>query len=140
MHLPSSKVETFTAYAARLPIGTPPTMITLASLQLSCSDTVEAAGLKWAYRKSTADDSAAKKPAILLLHGIGSNSYCYRDLMRLLSLGGHDCYAPDWPGHGATDKVSSTRSYEMGTWFSSQSSALLGSKYTVCAANVRFCI
>jgi pimeloyl-ACP methyl ester carboxylesterase len=64
---------------------------------------VEAGGLKWAYRKSSGDDSS--KQPVLLLHGIGSNSYQYRDLMRLLSLSGYDCYAPDWIGHGASDKV-----------------------------------
>lgn len=73
-------------------------------VSLCCSESVEAGGLKWAYRKSSGRDSS-KKP-VLLLHGIGSNSYQYRDLMRLLSLSGHDCYAPDWIGHGASDKVS----------------------------------
>jgi pimeloyl-ACP methyl ester carboxylesterase len=27
--------------------------------------------------------------------------------MRLLAADGHDCYAPDWPGYGFSDKVSS---------------------------------
>lgn len=58
--------------------------------------------MKWAYRKSSGD---SEKQPVLLLHGIGSNSYQYRDLMRLLSLSGHDCYAPDWIGHGSSDKV-----------------------------------
>lgn len=75
-------------------------------MNLFHSDTVEAGGLKWAFRQSKADDgSKAGKPTILLLHGIGSNSYSYRNLMRLLSDAGHDCYAPDWPGHGSSEKV-----------------------------------
>jgi alpha-beta hydrolase superfamily lysophospholipase len=40
-----------------------------------------------------------------MLHGIGSHSYCYRDLMRLLAEKGFTVYAMDWPGHGASDKV-----------------------------------
>lgn len=78
-----------------------------------CSDTVEAGGLKWAFRQSKADDERKSgKPTVLLLHGIGSNSYCYRNLMRLLSDAGHDCYAPDWPGHGSSEKVKPDLSHQ----------------------------
>jgi len=42
-----------------------------------------------------------------LLHGIGSNSYGWREVMALFSEAGHTVYAPDWLGHGSSDKVRS---------------------------------
>ena len=74
---------------------------------VGCSESVKAGGLTWAYRKAAPPDAAdtAGKLPILLLHGIGSHSYCYRDLARLLAEAGHVVIAPDWPGHGASDKV-----------------------------------
>ncbi len=40
-----------------------------------------------------------------MLHGLGSSSYCWRGSMALLGEAGFECVAPDWPGHGASDKV-----------------------------------
>jgi pimeloyl-ACP methyl ester carboxylesterase len=59
-----------------------------------------------AYRQANpSNDKPKGLPPILLLHGIGSHSYCFRDLMRLLADQGYTVYAVDWPGHGASDKV-----------------------------------
>eukprot|EP01026_Neomeris_dumetosa_P062325 TRINITY_DN5894_c0_g1_i2.p2 TRINITY_DN5894_c0_g1~~TRINITY_DN5894_c0_g1_i2.p2 ORF type:complete len:269 (-),score=45.45 TRINITY_DN5894_c0_g1_i2:258-1064(-) len=41
-----------------------------------------------------------------MLHGIGSSSYSYRELIRLMAQKGFDCYAVDWIGHGGSDKPS----------------------------------
>ena len=64
--------------------------------------------MTWAYRKADPEDGSdtAGKEPVLMLHGLGSHSFCYRDLMRLLAAGGYTSYAPDWPGHGASSKVS----------------------------------
>lgn len=44
------------------------------------SNTAKAGGLNWAYREAQPDPSkaSADKPDVLLLHGLGSSSYCYR--------------------------------------------------------------
>jgi alpha/beta hydrolase fold len=68
---------------------------------------VQADGLRWAYRQAeSADGNGGTTTPVLLLHGIGSSSYSYRNLMRLLANDGFTCFAPDWPGHGSSDKVS----------------------------------
>ena len=74
-----------------------------------CSKSVEAGGITWAYRRADPPEgvSVEGKLPVLLLHGLGSHSFCYRDLMRLLADKGHVCFAPDWPGHGASSKVCS---------------------------------
>lgn len=63
-----------------------------------------------AYRKTEPDGASNGLPPVLLLHGIASHSFCYRDLMRILAEQGYTVFAPDWPGHGASDKVSSAQS------------------------------
>ena len=71
------------------------------------SDSVPAGGLRWAYRHVAADPASASpdKLPVVCLHGIGSGSYSYRNTLRLLGQAGHDAYAVDWVGHGASDKV-----------------------------------
>lgn len=73
---------------------------------------VDAGGLKWAYRQSEGLGDTNGKAPILLLHGIGSSSYSYRDLMRIFSENGHTCIAPDWPGHGFSAKPTSGFAYD----------------------------
>ncbi|MEW5303240.1 MAG: hypothetical protein WDW36_005948 [Sanguina aurantia] len=43
-------------------------------------------------------------PKVLMLHGIGSGSYCYRNTMSMLASAGFNAVAPDWIGHGSSDK------------------------------------
>lgn len=70
-----------------------------------------ASGLRWAYRRSDADGAAAAAAAaeggaadVLLIHGLGSSSWSYRRSLELLGSAGFNAVAPDWPGHGDSDK------------------------------------
>jgi len=67
---------------------------------------VEVGGVRWAYRASEPDASVAGsgKPTVLLLHGLGSSSYSFRNTLGLLGAEGYTAIAPDWPGHGDSDK------------------------------------
>lgn len=67
---------------------------------------VKAGGLTWSYRISEPDPAKASpdKPDVLLLHGLGSSSYSFRNTLGLLGGDGYRAFAPDWPGHGDSDK------------------------------------
>lgn len=70
-------------------------------------------GYTWAYRRSqpiknNIDGDDTKLP-VVCLHGLGSQSYAYRNTIRLLSEAGHDSIALDWIGHGASDKPAVSR-------------------------------
>ncbi|KAG2498156.1 hypothetical protein HYH03_003913 [Edaphochlamys debaryana] len=62
--------------------------------------------VEWAYRLATPEPSkaSADKPDVLLIHGLGSSSYSYRNTLGLLGGEGYRAFAPDWPGHGDSDK------------------------------------
>lgn len=63
-------------------------------------------GLTWAFRSATPPaDTPVQPQEVLLLHGLGSCSYAYRNTMQLLAAAGYRCWAPDWIGHGASSKV-----------------------------------
>lgn len=63
-------------------------------------------GLSWAFRSATPPtDTPVQPQEVLLLHGLGSCSYTYRNTMQLLAAAGFRCWAPDWVGHGASSKV-----------------------------------
>lgn len=80
----------------------------LAATSPVAGNTVKAGGFTWAYRTAEPDASKAKgdAPEVLLLHGIGSSSYSYRNTVGLLGGEGYRAYAPDWLGHGDSDKPS----------------------------------
>jgi len=59
---------------------------------------IESAGIRWFVR------SAGSGPVLLLLHGTGSSSASWRDLIPLLS-DRFALVAPDLPGHGLTSAV-----------------------------------
>jgi len=65
-------------------------------------------GYTWAYRRSQPtknnDGATNSKLPVVCLHGLGSQSYAYRNTIRLLAEAGHDAIALDWIGHGASDK------------------------------------
>ena len=73
---------------------------------------MQAGGLEWAYRRSEPAAAKAgdgggeskKKLDVLMLHGLGSSSYAYRNALAMLGGDGYDAYAPDWPGHGGSAK------------------------------------
>ncbi|CAG9461587.1 unnamed protein product [Pedinophyceae sp. YPF-701] len=71
------------------------------------STTIKVGKYKWAVRRSSPDEGAKKqKEAVLLLHGIGSSSYSYREVAPLLAKEGFETLAVDWIGHGGSDKPS----------------------------------
>eukprot|EP00195_Chlamydomonas_chlamydogama_P017034 CAMPEP_0202894956 /NCGR_PEP_ID=MMETSP1392-20130828/4247_1 /ASSEMBLY_ACC=CAM_ASM_000868 /TAXON_ID=225041 /ORGANISM="Chlamydomonas chlamydogama, Strain SAG 11-48b" /LENGTH=374 /DNA_ID=CAMNT_0049579815 /DNA_START=22 /DNA_END=1146 /DNA_ORIENTATION=- len=80
--------------------------------------TVQAGGYQWAYRRSEPDSSktSSSKPQVLLLHGLGSSSYCWRNTLGLLGGDGFDAFAPDWIGHGTSDKPTSGFDYSEGAY------------------------
>lgn len=66
---------------------------------------LSAGGLGWAYRKGeVTGEPAAGLPDVLLLHGLGSSGYSYRNTLSLLGGAGVSSFAPDWPGHGDSSK------------------------------------
>ncbi|DBB04005.1 TPA: hypothetical protein ACH3X1_013066 [Trebouxia sp. C0004] len=69
-------------------------------------ESITANGLKWAYRTNLEDakDLDKQKRPVLLLHGIGSASFSYRETCEMLGTEGYRAIAADWPGHGCSDK------------------------------------
>ncbi|GLC38917.1 hypothetical protein PLESTB_000461300 [Pleodorina starrii] len=67
---------------------------------------VKAGRHTWAYRVSSPEPSndSDDKPDVLLLHGLASSSYSYRNTLGLLGGDGYRAFAPDWLGHGDSDK------------------------------------
>lgn len=49
-------------------------------------------------------DRSQRRKQVLLLHGNPSWSYIWRDIIPRLQAEGHEVYALDWLGHGASDK------------------------------------
>jgi magnesium chelatase accessory protein len=67
------------------------------------SQFIEAGGIRWHIQRT------GRGPALLLVHGTGSSTHSWRDLMPILA---QDCSvtAVDLPGHGFTDPLSAARS------------------------------
>lgn len=57
------------------------------------------------------EEGPADAPVILLLHGQGSWSYLYRQMIPLLVAGGFRVVAPDYIGFGRSDKLPATGDY-----------------------------
>ena len=64
---------------------------------------IEVNSLNWFYREAN-PVGKSDKPPVVLLHGIVAQSYSYRDVMRTLADQGFRAIAPDWMGHGFSDK------------------------------------
>lgn len=64
---------------------------------------VQVGDLQWAYRELV-PDSPNDKPPVLMLHGLVSQSYSWRDVMPALAEYGFRSIAPDWIGHGSSSK------------------------------------
>jgi pimeloyl-ACP methyl ester carboxylesterase len=64
---------------------------------------LELGTLTWFYREST-PMNATTKPPVLLLHGLLSQSYGWRNIMPALSDHGFRAIAPDWIGFGNSSK------------------------------------
>lgn len=62
---------------------------------------VDVNGARWAYRRSELSPGVQANPVqVLCVHGLGSSSYAWRNVLALLGAEGYDAVAPDLPGHG----------------------------------------
>lgn len=72
------------------------------------STMVKAGKYTWAYRSGEVDPkeaaTAATRPTFLLLHGLGSSSYTFRQVIAYMSGKGYNTIAPDWIGQGDSEK------------------------------------
>ena len=64
---------------------------------------IEVGTHQWFYREAT-PDQASDCPPVLLLHGLPSHSYTWRDVMPKLAQYGLQAIAPDWVGSGFSAK------------------------------------
>ncbi|MGF1567889.1 MAG: alpha/beta fold hydrolase [Nodosilinea sp.] len=62
-------------------------------------------GLTWFYREQRPLGEANQRPPVLLLHGLVSQSYSWREVMPPLAEQGFRTVAPDWIGHGFSAKL-----------------------------------
>lgn len=67
-------------------------------------------GARWAYRRSEVSPGTTPNPLqVLCVHGLGSSSFSYRNVLALLGAEGFDAVAPDLPGHGSSDPAGSSQ-------------------------------
>jgi len=66
-------------------------------------NSIEVGGLKWFYRAAEPINPSEKSP-VLLLHGLPSQSYGWRNVLPTLAGQGFRAIAPDWIGCGASAK------------------------------------
>ncbi|MGD1948354.1 MAG: alpha/beta fold hydrolase [Leptolyngbyaceae cyanobacterium] len=64
---------------------------------------IQVGELQWTYRELV-PDNPNNKPPVLMLHGLVSQSYSWRDIMPALAEYGFHSIAPDWIGHGLSSK------------------------------------
>ena len=70
---------------------------------------VDAFGTTWSYKFA---QGQAGKPTVVLLHGVLSNGYSYRQCAEILNRdGGYTVVVPDWCGHGESDAPASGFGY-----------------------------
>lgn len=67
--------------------------------------TIDVGSLKWFYRE-VAPQQASDVSPVLLLHGLPSHSYTWRQLLPILDDYNLRAIAPDWIGSGSSDKPS----------------------------------
>ena len=63
----------------------------------------EAGGLRWFYREAQPMNPQGKPP-VVMLHGLVSQGYSWREVMGPLAEAGYRSLAPDWIGHGYSAK------------------------------------
>ncbi|MEM6424121.1 MAG: alpha/beta fold hydrolase [Cyanobacteria bacterium P01_D01_bin.128] len=66
-------------------------------------DRIQVNSFNWFYREAAPPGSPSKAP-VVLLHGLVAQSYSYRDVMTQLAEQGLRTLAPDWLGHGFSDR------------------------------------
>ena len=64
---------------------------------------IQIGNLQWVYRELI-PNTPNQKPPVLMLHGLVSQSYSWRDVMPALGEYGFRSIAPDWIGHGSSSK------------------------------------
>jgi pimeloyl-ACP methyl ester carboxylesterase len=70
---------------------------------LITEQSIEVGSLKWFYREAQPSVPTEKSP-IVFLHGIPSQSLCWREMMSEVAQWGWRAIAPDWIGHGFSSK------------------------------------
>jgi pimeloyl-ACP methyl ester carboxylesterase len=65
--------------------------------------TLDVGSLTWSYREALPNGPSDRRP-VLLLHGLVSQSYGWRNVLPGLTDKGLRCIAPDWIGSGASAK------------------------------------
>ncbi|MGK7927176.1 MAG: alpha/beta fold hydrolase [Spirulina sp.] len=66
-------------------------------------ESIRVGSLEWFYREEKPEGESDRLP-VVLLHGIPSQSYSWRSLMSQLADRGYRAIAPDWIGHGFSDR------------------------------------
>lgn len=64
---------------------------------------IQVGKLKWFYREANPLREDASRLPVVLLHGLVSQSYSWRDVMPKIAEQGLRAIAPDWIGHGFSD-------------------------------------
>ncbi|MEO0867393.1 MAG: alpha/beta fold hydrolase [Cyanobacteria bacterium J06642_11] len=64
---------------------------------------IQVGDLQWVYRECN-PDTPNQKPPVVMLHGLVSQSYSWREVMPALGEVGFRSIAPDWIGHGSSAK------------------------------------
>ncbi|TVP64487.1 MAG: alpha/beta fold hydrolase [Leptolyngbya sp. LCM1.Bin17] len=75
----------------------------MATTDAIAEKTVLVNGLTWFYRELSPPGDRQRLP-VLLLHGLVSQSYSWRQVMPTLAQQGFPAIAPDWLGHGFSEK------------------------------------
>ncbi|MGD2180137.1 alpha/beta fold hydrolase [Lusitaniella coriacea] len=70
---------------------------------LTTEQSIEVGAWKWFYREAKPETETDKTP-VVFLHGIPSQSYSWCEIMPKLAERGMRAIAPDWIGHGFSDK------------------------------------
>ncbi|KAL4534630.1 hypothetical protein Ndes2526A_g05515 [Nannochloris sp. 'desiccata'] len=96
------------------------------SMGFLAPSSIDVGGFTWAYRTADVNPKEATpdKLPVLCLHGIGSSSYSYRNVIRLLGTAGHTTIALDFLGHGASSKPTSSFDYSSESYIASLNQAI----------------
>lgn len=70
---------------------------------MATENEIEVGALKWFYREAE-PINPTQKPPVLLLHGLPSQSYGWRNVLPALAEQGFRAVAPDWIGFGFSSK------------------------------------
>lgn len=66
---------------------------------------ISVGSLEWFYREALPISGHSEQPTVVLLHGLVSQSYSWREVMPTLAEQGLRAIAPDWIGHGFSTRA-----------------------------------